>query len=241
MDYLIARTFALDKEFLLRNLCRFLAKAIHAANALRPSVNNSTSEAVEDCQSVSRSENGVPISRRPSGQVDDLNPRSELSYEHSSDDRQAVIHTLDVSSKHSKYAEQIVKGFRQRLYADNVVFHVGDVSQWIDEQVCRRRLGPDEKAFLSHVVLDMPSSSHHVEKAASVLHTDGNLLAFNPSVTQIISIVKIVKQLHLPLVLKSVLELGLNVSGGKDWVSTLTFSTPEICLATHSSTIEKQY
>ena len=241
MEYLIARTFALNKEFLLRNPCRFLAKAIHAANALRPSVNKSSSEAVEDCQSESRSENGVPISRRPSGQVDDLNSRSEFSYEHSSDDRQAVIHTLDVSSKHSKHAEQIVKGFRQGLYADNVAFHVGDVSQWIDEQVCRRGLGPDEKAFLSHIVLDMPSSSHHVEKAASVLHTDGNLLAFNPSVTQIISIVKIVKQLHLPLVLKSVLELGLNVSGGKDWVSTLTFSTPEICLATHSSTIEKQY
>ena len=170
-----------------------------------------------------------------------MNSRSEFSYDHNSDDRQAVIHTLDVSSKHSKHAEQIVKGFRQGLYADNVAFHVGDVSQWIDEQVCRRRLGPDEKAFLSHIVLDMPSSSHHVEKAASVLHTDGNLLAFNPSVTQIISIVKIVKQLHLPLVLKSVLELGLNVSGGKDWVSTLTFFTPEFCLATHSSTIEKQY
>ena len=63
----------------------------------------------------------------------------------------------------------------------------------------------------------MPSSSLHVEKAASVLGTNGNLLAFNPSITQIISIVKRVKQLDLPLVLSSVLELGPNISGGKEW------------------------
>lgn len=63
----------------------------------------------------------------------------------------------------------------------------------------------------------MPSSALHVEKAASVLCTNGNLLAFNPSITQIISIVRKVKQLGLPLVLSSVLELGLNVSGGKVW------------------------
>ena len=63
----------------------------------------------------------------------------------------------------------------------------------------------------------MPSSSLHVEKAASALGIDGNLLAFNPSITQIISIVKRVKQLDLPLILSSVLELGLNVSGGKEW------------------------
>ena len=40
--------------------------------------------------------------------------------------------------------------------------------------------------------------------------------AFNPSITQIISLVKTVKQLNIPLVLDSVLELGPN-SGGKDW------------------------
>ena len=62
----------------------------------------------------------------------------------------------------------------------------------------------------------MPSSFHHVQKAALVLHTNGNLLAFNPSITQINSIVEVVKQLNLPLVLDSVLELGVN-SGGREW------------------------
>lgn len=71
----------------------------------------------------------------------------------------------------------------------------------------------------------MPSPHQYVEKAASVLHTNGNLLAFNPSITQIISIVKTVKHLGLPLVLDSFLELGLNVSGGKDWVSFWIYSS----------------
>ena len=132
------------------------------------------------------------------------------------DDRQAVIHTVDVSRTHSKHAEKTVKGFRQGIYANDIVFHVGDVSQWIDEQVYNRGLGPDQKAFLSHIVLDMPSSVQHVEKAASVLRTHGSFLAFNPSITQIISLVKTVKQLNLPLVLDSVLELG-SQSGGREW------------------------
>ena len=182
-----------------------LARAIHAANALRPK-----------SESASCSKDGVPGSQRPLAQDGDLKAQSQLSYEHGNDDRQAVIHTVDISSKHSKHAEQTVKGFRQGLYANDIVFHVGDVSQWIDEQVYDRGLGLDEKAFLSHIVLDMPASFHHVEKAASVLRTNGNLLAFNPSITQIISIVKLVKQLNLPLVLNNVLELGPN-SGGRDW------------------------
>lgn len=202
------------------SLTLYLARAIHAANIVRPNINSPSSKAVEGCQPPSHLITGTPSAQRPSRQEGDLNSQSKSSYEYSSDNRQAVVHTLDLSWRHSKHAEQIVKGFRYGLYANDIVFHVGDVSQWIDEQVSNRGLGPDENPFLSHIVLDMPSSSHHVEKAASVLHTNGNLLAFNPSITQIISIVKIVKQLGLPLVLSSVLELGPNISGGKDWVRT---------------------
>lgn len=194
----------------------YLARAIHAANALRLRSDSSTIQAVKDLQSASCSQNGVSSYQRPSGQADHPNLPSQSSYEHRTDDRQAVIHTVDVSLKHSKHAEKTVKGFRQGIYANDIVFHVGDVSQWIDEQVYIRGLGPDEKAFLSHIVLDMPSSFQHVAKAASVLHTNGGFLAFNPSITQIASLVKMVKQLNLPLVLNNVLELGPN-SGGRDW------------------------
>lgn len=205
-----------------------LARAIHAANALRSNTNSPSSDAADVGQSASRLENGTPTCQRPE-QEDDLNTQSRCS-----DDRQAIIHTLDISWKYSKHAEQIVKGFRRGLYANDIVFHVGDVSNWIDEQISKRGLGPDEKAFLSHIVLDMPSSSIHVEKAASALMTNGSLLAFNPSITQIISVVKIVKQLSLPLVLSGVLELGLNVSGGKDWdVRTVIPRAPTRKAKTH--------
>ena len=65
-------------------------------------------------------------------------------------------------------------------------------------------------------MLDLPSSFQHVGKAASVLRIHGNLVTFNPSITQIISLVKTVKELNLPLVLDSVLELGPN-SGAREW------------------------
>ena len=232
---------------------RYLARAIHAANALRQKTDSLSSQAVEGSQLTSCPQDGSQSSQEPSRQDNDLDSRSQASYEHSNDDRQAVIHTIDLSENHSRHAEKIVKGFRQvrifrsssclfgieigdlscnshfhlekamltlksgkGLYTNDIVFHVGDISSWIDEQVFNRRLGPDEKAFLSHIVLDMPSSFHHVEKAALVLHTNGKLLAFNPSITQISSIVTLVKQLNLPLVLESVLELGLH-SGGREW------------------------
>lgn len=194
----------------------YLARAVHAANALRLRSNSSSNQAVNVLQSASCSQNSAPSYQRASGQGDHPNLTSQFSYKHRTDDRQAVIHTVDVSLKHSKHAEKTVKGFRRGIYANDIVFHVGDVSQWIDEQVHIRGLGPDGKAFLSHIVLDMPSSFQHVAKAASVLHTNGSFLAFNPSITQIASLVKMVKQLNLPLVLNSVLELGPN-SGGRHW------------------------
>ena len=197
-------------------LTLYLAKAIHAANALRPRSGSSSNEAVEDSQLPSRPLNRIPSSERPSAQDDHQESRPQPSYDHMNDDRQAVIHTVDVSRRHSKHAEKTVKGFRKGIYHNDIVFHVGDVSQWIDEQVHNRGLEPDQKAFLSHIVLDMPSSFQHVEKAASVLRTNGEFLAFNPSITQIVSLVKTVKQLNLPLVLDNVLELGPN-SGGRDW------------------------
>ena len=194
----------------------YLARAIHAANALRPKSEIRDIEAAEGLPAALTSQNSLTIFQKNSGQDEDPESRSQSFYDHRSDDRQAVIHSVDISFNHSKHAEQVVKGFRHGFYADDIVFHVAEISTWIDEQISNRRLGPDEKSFLSHIILDMPSSFNHVEKAASVLHTDGNLLAFNPSITQIISIVKIIKHLNLPLVLDSVLELGLN-SGGRVW------------------------
>ncbi|KAL9105111.1 MAG: hypothetical protein Q9163_000029 [Psora crenata] len=132
--------------------------------------------------------------------------------------RQAIIHTVDVSPTNSQHAKQIVNGFRQGIYASDVEFHVGDVSQWVTQQSQQRSLeSAEDKTFLSHIILDMPDANKHLATAASALHTDGNLLVFNPSISQIMDVVDTVKREYLPLQLDTVLELGQGLTGGKEW------------------------
>ncbi|KAL9130946.1 MAG: hypothetical protein Q9217_000992 [Psora testacea] len=132
--------------------------------------------------------------------------------------QRAIVHTIDVSPTYSEQARRTVKGFRQGMYADNIEFYVGDVSRWIDEQVQLRALkSAKDKTFLSHIILDMPNAERHVARAASVLHTDGNLLIFNPSISQIMAIVDVVKREYLPLQLDTVFELGPGLTGGREW------------------------
>ncbi|KAL8647770.1 MAG: hypothetical protein Q9226_006295 [Calogaya cf. arnoldii] len=126
---------------------------------------------------------------------------------------QAVVHTVDVSPKHSEHAAKTVGAFRRGMYMRNVKFHVGNVSEWIKQQMHAR--GP--RPFLSHVVLDLPSSHNHVETAASALHVDGKLLVFNPSITQINSVVQCIKSKRLPLQLEKVVEVGPAMTGGRIW------------------------
>lgn len=133
--------------------------------------------------------------------------------------RRAIIHTVDVSAKHSEYASKIVNGFRRSQYANDVEFYVGDISGWIDEQIIQRKK-PDsseiDQAFLSHVILDLPSSQTHIEKVSTALHVNGSLLVFNPSITQIVSCVEEIKKKRLPLQLDKILELGQS-TGGREW------------------------
>ena len=134
--------------------------------------------------------------------------------------RRAIIHSLDISSRHSEHARKIVQGFRRGMYTKDVEFHVGDISDWIDQQISirKQKYGDlTEKTFLSHVILDLPSSHSHIEKAAAALRTNGNLLVFNPNVTQISACVRLVKQKRLPLHLDRILELGPAVTGGREW------------------------
>ena len=134
--------------------------------------------------------------------------------------RRAVIHSLEIASRHSEHARKIVEGFRRGMYAKDVEFHVGDVSEWIDQQISIRQDAcgePIDKTFLSHVILDLPSSQSHIENAAAALRAHGNLLVFNPSITQINSCVQLIKEKRLPLQLDRILELGPAVTGGREW------------------------
>ena len=134
--------------------------------------------------------------------------------------RRAVIHTVDISATYSQHAEGVVRGFRQGMYAANVDFHVANVSEWIDEQFKLRNVENLEalrKPFLSHAILDLPGSHDHIGQVASALHTDGILIVFNPSLTQILDCVKYIIAEEVPLWLDKVVELGAGMTGGREW------------------------
>ncbi|KAL1630755.1 hypothetical protein SLS54_000626 [Diplodia seriata] len=178
-----------------------LARAIHAANPPLPE-----SLRVEH----------TPV-------VDPDHPAEEVTYESTTVDhmaehtleswkrqRRAVIHTLDIKPSHLKHAEKIVSRFRRGMYANDVDFHVGDVSSWIKARFTAQTKGDATKEpepFLSYVFLDLPSAESQMELVSKALHVDGALAVFNPSVTQIVDLVRTVKELRLPFALDTVVEL----------------------------------
>lgn len=127
--------------------------------------------------------------------------------------RRAVVHTIDVSSKYSELATKTVSGFRRGMYLRDIEFYVSSVSEWIDQQMQSR----SQRPFLSHAILDLPSSHSYIEGTANALQVDGKLLVFNPSITQINSVVELVKSKRLPLQLEKVVETGPAMTGGRPW------------------------
>lgn len=196
-----------------------LARVIHAANLPLP-----VSQAPRD---LAKPDENLSIVKPP-GSIDRLvgtparagDVDGSGSTGNSVHRRQAIIHSLDNSPEHSKHARKIVQGFRRGLYSNDVEFHVGDVSEWVDKEVALRASNSTDsadRAFLSHIFLDLPDSHSYAMKAVSVLHVDGNLVVFAPSITQIVKWVDEIRKKKLPLLLDQVLELGLGISGGRQW------------------------
>ncbi|KAJ6099724.1 hypothetical protein N7467_001259 [Penicillium canescens] len=139
--------------------------------------------------------------------------------------RNAVIHTVDVSPKFSALAEKNVRGFRRGIYAGNTDFYVGPVEKWIAQQMQQRKktglaalAGRNTvEPFLSHVILDMPSSNLRIPHVTPALKRNGYLVVFMPSITQIGECLQLIKDQRLPLVQERVIELGNGISGGRLW------------------------
>jgi tRNA (adenine57-N1/adenine58-N1)-methyltransferase len=167
-----------------------LSRAIHAANPPQPRA----SPIVQD----EDSEDVVYLGES----MADLDHTASASWK---DNRRAIVHTLDISSKHSKHAKKIVEGFRGGMYAGNIDFHVGDVSEWIAEQKANRMT---EEPFLTHVFLDLPNADQHLTNVAPSLHVNGMLAVFNPSITQIADCVEAIREQKMPYLLDQVIELG---------------------------------
>lgn len=196
-----------------------LSRAIHAANPPKPldlehPAISTTGDVDAAATSIAFSSEGIEMSS-----LSGLDASERFAQW--KNERRAIIHTIDISAKFSKHAAKVVRGFRNGIYASNVDFHVGDVSEWTKAQQLHRASlsGSDEAApFLMHAFLDLPSTHDHLSTVASALHVNGTLVVFNPSITQIAECVKQVKQNALPLFLDQVLELGNNgTSGGKEW------------------------
>ncbi|KAF9735397.1 hypothetical protein PMIN06_002617 [Paraphaeosphaeria minitans] len=167
-----------------------LARAIHAANSPLPKLQNYASE--------QEAEDPVYLG-------ESLADLQDANIEAWRANRGAIVHTLDISGKHSKHARKIVEGFRHGMYAGSVDFHVGDPASWITEQLKARKT---EDPFLSHVLLDLPGADSYLGVVASALQVNGLLAVFNPSITQIVECVEKIRKDRMPYLLEQVVELG---------------------------------
>ena len=203
-----------------------LARAIHGANpvpkpellvkSLGPSAALSSTGRIGVAEDIEDSSDTTVLGN----EADDSNTSFRNALRNWKSKRGAVIHSIDMSPEYSQHAKRIFSGFRQGMYAGDADFYVGDVSEWIVKQIATQTANTPNRAsepFLSHVVLDLPASHSHVAMAASVLRVDGVLLVFNPSITQIMACMNVIREKRLPLVLDRIVELGAGMTGGREW------------------------
>ena len=128
--------------------------------------------------------------------------------------RHAVVHTVEISDRYSRFAARFVRNFRSGIYYGDVDFHVGCVSEWIKTQFRERQ---SEHAFLDHVLLDMPGAADHLALGAKALKANGCLTVFFPSISQVTKCFTKVKREDLPLWLDKVIEIDNSTAGGRYW------------------------
>ncbi|GMM36132.1 hypothetical protein DASC09_034570 [Saccharomycopsis crataegensis] len=139
--------------------------------------------------------------------------------------RGAILHSLDCNVSHLNAGKKHVKHFKRGIYFDNVEFHHSEgPTQWLQNQSGYWReqytkFGNSHK-FLSGCFLDMPSPETHVEEIAKNLQTDAPLIIFQPSITQFLPIIDLVKTPGFPykLYLDKVFELQPGIGAGlREW------------------------
>lgn len=212
------------------SLTLHLARAIHAANTTPPPrPSRSQIQYVENRAQRPGEEDTNNVDGNEAVANEDPN---QIEWDVWRKERNAVIHTVDVSHKFSALAERNVKGFRRGIYAGDVDFYVGPVENWVAEQTKRRTktgilsslTGPSAvEPFLSHAILDMPSAHLRIPHVAPILKRDGYLVVFMPSITQIGDCVQIIRKQRLPFVQERVVELGLGMTSGRHWDVRLAF------------------
>ena len=167
-----------------------LARAVHGANTAAPPIPRLKRE-YEDVHAELKAKAEVEV------------------YNEWLDNRRAVIHTLDQSEAYSRHAQKIVRDFRQGMYFPNIDFHVGSIEDFLSER--------PGTPFLDHAILDLPNTHFYLEILGKALKSNGSLVTWCPSITQINKCVALVKEQNMPLVLVRVIEVGAGMSGGREW------------------------
>lgn len=197
------------------SLTLHLSRAINGANSCPPPIPIISQQKV-----ISGGSTEKRTSTSLEEQITDDIGASQEAWDSWRAERRAIIHTVEISAKHSSHAEKIVRGFRRGIYAGNVDFYVASVENWIEDQVRQRQRSlvlRSTKPFLSHAILDMPSAHLRIPHVSPILKVDGLLAVFMPNVTQIGDCVKIIREQRLPLVLEKAVELGTGISSGRLW------------------------
>lgn len=128
--------------------------------------------------------------------------------------RRAVIHTLDINEKHSRYAQKIVKNFRQGVYFPNIDFHIGTIENYLESRLAETY----GNVFLDHAILDLPDTQKYLEVVGRAMKPGGSLITWNPNITQVIDCVETVREQRLPFLVEKVLEVGVGGGvGGREW------------------------
>jgi tRNA (adenine57-N1/adenine58-N1)-methyltransferase len=96
--------------------------------------------------------------------------------ERKGDNRRAILHTTDIVPKHAEHAEQVVKGFRQGLYANNVDFHTGTPDQFF-QRIRDKRIGSKSSSSMAK---SYPDS---VLAASSAAESSTNPSPSSPEIT----------------------------------------------------------
>jgi tRNA (adenine57-N1/adenine58-N1)-methyltransferase len=166
-----------------------LARAIHGANTAAPRILSPSSDATSEDE-----EGGAYRAWRTN--------------------RRALISSIDISPVHSEHAQKVVRNFRRGMYYPHVDFHVGKISDFLSSRLASNK----EEPFLAHAILDLPDPSLYLGMLGKALHPFGKLITFNPSITQTLNSLQVVKDQRLPFMLEKVLEIGTGVgTEGREW------------------------
>ncbi|KAI9775263.1 MAG: hypothetical protein M1839_001315 [Geoglossum umbratile] len=218
------------------SLTLHLARAVHAANIARPPLPPMQDVPYSPRAQITRTV-GVDLGDVGDALGGDQEPRPALgeekhcAFEEWRSARGAIVHTIDIDPQNSRHAEHTIRGFQRGMYAGNVEFHTGDVSEWVTVQLQRRAgtsIDPSlavtspaaNLAFLSQIFLDIPDVHKNLHRMQDALYVDGLLVVFSPSVTQIAACVQIIREKKLLFAMDQVVELGLATTGlgsGRQW------------------------